>query len=172
MEEKKRPEAVDIAWKLWLAVVAGECLHQILNVVTGFFGIGEVKQAARESMNSQQLEMLSDAQLTTIAGFALIIAGLIAMTVMVVVAWTARTFLKGGPKAEGSRRFLTFFAAYFAFRGVFVFELALTSTVPLALVLSDGIAQLLVAVLAVLAALFGGKKESVEWARATPAETP
>lgn len=172
MEEKQRPEAVELAWKLWLAVVAGECLHQVLNVVTGFFGLDELKAAAKESMNPNQLDMLGDAQITVIAGASVVVAGLIAMTVMGVVGWIARRFYAGRDKAEKSRRFLTFFAAYFAFRGLFVFELALTSPVPVALLLSDGIVQLLVAVLAVLAAIFGGKKESVDWARTTPAETP
>lgn len=171
-EERARPEAVDLALKLWLAVVGFEALHQVFNVIGGLLNTSELRQAAAESMSEEQLKMFSEAQLTAIAGSAVVFAGIIAVAVMGIVAVVARSFWKGAKGSERSRRFLLFFAAFFSMRGVFVFELATTGTTPVALALVDGITQLLVAVLAVLAALLGGKKESVEWARATEANTP
>ncbi|QGU02949.1 hypothetical protein CKALI_10490 [Corynebacterium kalinowskii] len=169
---RERPETVSLTLTLWLWVVAGEMLHQVFNIIGGLLNTGELRSVARETMSEEQLKMLSEQQLTIIAGASVVFAGFIAMAVMGIVAWTARSFWKGQKGAENSRRFLTFFAAFFAMRGLFVFELATTGSVPLALALVDGITQLLVAVLAVLAALFGGKKESVEWARTTPSESP
>lgn len=171
-EVRERPEAVGLVLKLWLWAIAGEILHQVFNIVGGLLNTGELRTVAKETMSEEQLKMFSETQLTVIAGASVVLAGLIAMAVMGIVAWTARSFWNGKKSAENSRRFLTFFAAFFAMRGLFVFELATVGTQPLALALVDGITQLLVAVLAVLAALFGGKKESVEWARSTPAETP
>lgn len=169
---RERPEAVGLAFQLWLWVVGGEILHQIFNVVGGLLNTSELRTVARESLTEEQVKLLTDQQLTLVAGASIVFAGLIAIAVMGVVAWTARAFSQGGQAAERSRRFLSFFAAFFAMRGLFVFELATAGTLPVALTLIDGITQLLVAVLAVLAAVFGGKKESVEWARTTPTEAP
>lgn len=168
----QRPEAVNLAMNMWLGVVVFETLHQILNVVMGLLGTAELKEAVKQTMNPQQLESLSDQQLTLLSGIAVVFSGLIALAIVVAIAWTAYIFRNGTKRADGARRFLTVFAVYFALRGLFVFEIATTASLPLPLVLADGIVQLLTAVCAVLAALFGAKKESVEWARAMPAEKP
>lgn len=166
-EVKERPEAVDLATKLWLGVMGCEALHQLLNVITSLLNIGELKSQAKQTMSAEQIAKLGDPQLTVVAVFSVIAAGFLAMIVLGIVGWTAYQFRSGSKRAEKARRFLTIFAIYFVFRGLVVFELAEVSPAPVALLLLDGSAQLLVAVLAVLAALLGGKKESVAWARAT-----
>ncbi|MEJ5928073.1 hypothetical protein WG915_05510 [Corynebacterium sp. H128] len=163
---RERPESVQLAFKTWLVVVAFETVHQLLNVVMSLLNTSELKAAARESLTPEQLSQVSDTTLSLMASLAAIMAGVLAIGIVAVIGWTAKVFHNGNKSAEGARRFLTVFGVYLAIRALFVFEMAQGSGVAVALLLCDGYVQILVAVCAVLAAIFGGKKESVDWARA------
>lgn len=166
MQTRQRPEAVTLGFQLWLGLIAFEVIHQVFNVVLGLFSIPEAKEQAKETMSPEQLALLSDQTLDVVVIGSLLFSAMLSLAIIALIGVTAKMFHGGGQRAEQARRFLTVFAIYFAIRGIIVFELSQTATVPIAILLIDGAIQLIIAVIAVLAAVLGGKKESVEWARA------
>ncbi|AKK04045.1 hypothetical protein [Corynebacterium epidermidicanis] len=159
------PESVMLAFRLWLVVVAVECLHQVMNIVIGVLDPSELKQQAHESMSGFPGMNPTEQQFNFAVYFSLVLSGLIAMSIMGIVAYGAYRLRNRKRFAENMRRMLLFFGIYLAMRGLMAFLLVPQGSVPIGVVLFDGVLIIIVAIAATLAAILGSKPESVEWAR-------
>lgn len=163
--QQTRPESIALLLKLWLAVVAAECLHQVMNVVKGILDPSELKTQGRESVSGMYRIEPTEQQLTFAVYFSLVVSALIAMAIMAIVAYGAWRLYKRQGYAENMRRMLLFFGVYLAFRGITPFLMVPQAAVPAGVTLFDGYLQILIAVAASIAAILGSKAESLDWAR-------
>ncbi|AGF71426.1 hypothetical protein [Corynebacterium halotolerans] len=158
------PESVRLLILLWAGALAGEALHQILNVVMSLIDPSALLAAARETVDTEQAPEVADALITTSAYSAVVVAAVIAVAIVGLLAWMLTLIRKRSRHAPMARRLLLIFGFYFGIRTLMLFMVSPgASDVPLALYLFDGSLQILIGVAAVLALIFGARRETLQW---------
>ncbi|MDU0479035.1 hypothetical protein QVA66_07260 [Staphylococcus chromogenes] len=160
-----RPETVRLAFRIWLAVASLECVHQLMNVVKGLFDSSELREQAKQGTFGMKNFEPTEQQLDFAIYFSLVTSAGIAILIMGIVAYGAWRFYQRMRYAENMRRMLLFFGIYLAICGFTPFLMVPNAAVPTAITLFDGYLQILIAVGATIAAIYGSKAESVEWAK-------
>lgn len=160
------PESVRLLVLLWLGALIGEVIHQILNVVMSFLDPSALVAAAREAVENSGAEEVTDELINTGVTSAVLIMGLTGILIMGLLAGTVWLIYRRSRHAPMARRLLLVFGVYFALRALLMFMASPGgSDVPLALYLVDGSLQILIGVTAVLALIFGSRRETLEWTR-------
>lgn len=141
----QRPESVRYAQRLWVWIIAFEALHQILRAAALLVDPAPLYQQLRE-----QSPQVSEGLMRAASISAIVLSLLISLCILGAVAWLAARF---------KRTILSIIGVYLAIRAPLVF----VETQPGWIALADGITQILIGVLAVLAIIMGARKDSVEW---------
>ena len=141
----ERPESLWLARRMWLAAVAMEAVHQLLGVVRAFVDPSDIRSEMRQYYPSMPQDTLD-----FFISMSSVIALVFALSLLGIVVWLAVSW---------RLRLLVFFGSYVALRGGLVFFEEQQGW----LFLINGAVQIVVAVFAVLAIIFGARKDSIEW---------
>lgn len=168
-----KPASVNLAAKLWALIIACEGIHQIANIVMGFYSRDQRAAMYKEALKSAGNQPIpSDDLVRTFFTVTVFAVGLIALLILVGVAFLVRSFNKPGGNATVARRVLGYFGLYFSIRLILVFFTEPVSSVPVQLFAFDGSIQILTGVIAAAAVIFAGREESLTWVGETPLGAP
>ncbi len=158
------PDSVRLLVLLWAAALVGEVIHQIINVVMSLLDPSALLATAREAAESAGTTDITDDILNGAVTSAVIIMGLTGVLIMGLLAVMLVLVQRRSRYAPMARRLLLIFGFYFGFRALLMFTASPGgSDVPLGLYLFDGSLQILIGVAAVLALIFGGRRETLKW---------
>lgn len=165
------PENIRLYVGLWLAILALEITHQLLNMVIGLMDTSTLRANARQMMSQEQLEQVGEANLETVAIASVIILGLLSLAMMGLLLWMVVLFKNRSRHAPIARRLLLVFGFYFAFRILMIFILTPGgSDIPVAMYAVDGSLQIIAGVAAVLTLVLGFRSDILKWTGETPGE--
>ncbi|WP_296089414.1 hypothetical protein [uncultured Corynebacterium sp.] len=164
----KRPETVVYMLWLWLGVVAGETVHQILNVVLTLLNhdvlMAQAKQMVESTSGGEDGEEVSDSLIEMAAYGSVALSAAIAIGVLVLLLFLLKSLAGPSKRAGTSRRIWFAFSIYFGFRILLTFMVTPTGAdVPDWLFAADGMVQILVGVAAVLGLIFSIKPETLDY---------
>ena len=164
----KRPETVVYMLWLWLGVVAGETVHQILNVVLTLLNhdvlMAQAKQMVESTSGGEDGEEVSDSLIEMAAYGSVALSAAIAIGVLVLLLFLLKSLAGPSKRAGTSRRIWFAFSIYFGFRILLTFMVTPTGAdVPDWLCAADGMVQILVGVAAVLGLIFSIKPDTLDY---------
>ncbi|WP_284796278.1 hypothetical protein QP896_001480 [Corynebacterium rhinophilum] len=164
----KRPETVVYMLWLWLGVVAGETVHQILNVVLTLLNhdvlMAQAKQMVESTSGGEDGEEVSDSLIEMAAYGSVALSAAIAIGVLVLLLFLLKSLAGPSKRAGTSRRIWFAFSIYFGFRILLTFMVTPTGAdVPDWLFAADGMVQILVGVAAVLGLIFSIKPDTLDY---------
>ena len=164
----KRPETVVYMLWLWLGVVAGETVHQILNVVLPLLNhdvlMAQAKQMVESTSGGEDGEEVSDSLIEMAAYGSVALSAAIAIGVLVLLLFLLKSLAGPSKRAGTSRRIWFAFSIYFGFRILLTFMVTPTGAdVPDWLFAADGMVQILVGVAAVLGLIFSIKPDTLDY---------
>ena len=164
----KRPETVVYMLWLWLGVVAGETVHQILNVVLTLLNhdvlMAQAKQMVESTSGGEDGEEVSDSLIEMAAYGSVALSAAIAIGVLVLLLFLLKSLTGPSKRAGTSRRIWFAFSIYFGFRILLTFMVTPTGAdVPDWLFAADGMVQILVGVAAVLGLIFSIKPDTLDY---------
>lgn len=164
----KRPETVVYMLWLWLGVVAGETVHQILNVVLTLLNhdvlMAQAKQMVDSTSGGEDGEEVSDSLIEMAAYGSVALSAAIAIGVLVLLLFLLKSLAGPSKRAGTSRRIWFAFSIYFGFRILLTFMVTPAGAdVPDWLFAADGMVQILVGVAAVLGLIFSVKPDTLDY---------
>ncbi|MER0087256.1 hypothetical protein ABRP86_00670 [Corynebacterium sp. KPL3927] len=164
----KRPETVVYMLWLWLGVVAGETVHQILNVVLTLLNhdvlMAQAKQMVESTSGGEDGEEVSDSFIEMAAYGSVALSAAIAVGVLVLLLFLLKSLAGPSKRAGTSRRIWFAFSIYFGFRILLTFMVTPAGAdVPDWLFAADGMVQILVGVAAVLGLIFSVKPDTLDY---------
>lgn len=164
----KRPETVVYMLWLWLGVVAGETVHQILNVVLTLLNhdvlMAQAKQMVESASGGEDGEEVSDSFIEMAAYGSVALSAAIAIGVLVLLLFLLKSLAGPSKRAGTSRRIWFAFSIYFGFRILLTFMVTPAGAdVPDWLFAADGMVQILVGVAAVLGLIFSIKPDTLDY---------
>ena len=164
----KRPETVVYMLWLWLGVVAGETVHQILNVVLTLLNhdvlMAQAKQMVESASGGEDGEEVSDSFIEMAAYGSVALSAAIAIGVLVLLLFLLKSLAEPSKRAGTSRRIWFAFSIYFGFRILLTFMVTPAGAdVPDWLFAADGMVQILVGVAAVLGLIFSIKPDTLDY---------
>ena len=164
----KRPETVVYMLWLWLGVVAGETVHQILNVVLTLLNhdvlMAQAKQMVESASVGEDGEEVSDSFIEMAAYGSVALSAAIAIGVLVLLLFLLKSLAEPSKRAGTSRRIWFAFSIYFGFRILLTFMVTPAGAdVPDWLFAADGMVQILVGVAAVLGLIFSIKPDTLDY---------
>lgn len=164
----KRPETVVYMLWLWLGVVAGETVHQILNVVLTLLNhdvlMAQAKQMVESASGGEDGEEVSDSLIEMAAYGSVALSAAIAIGVLVLLLFLLKSLAEPSKRAGTSRRIWFAFSIYFGFRILLTFMVTPAGAdVPDWLFAADGMVQILVGVAAVLGLIFSIKPDTLDY---------
>ena len=164
----KRPETVVYMLWLWLGVVAGETVHQILNVVLTLLNhdvlMAQAKQMVESTSGGEDGEEVSDSLIEMAAYGSVALSAAIAIGVLVLLLFLLKSLAGPSKRAGTSRRIWFAFSIYFGFRILLTFMVTPAGAdVPDWLFATDGMVQILVGVAAVLGLIFSVKPDTLDY---------
>ena len=164
----KRPETVVYMLWLWLGVVAGETVHQILNVVLTLLNhdvlMAQAKQMVESASGGEDGEEVSDSFIEMAAYGSVALSAAIAIGVLVLLLFLLKSRAGPSKRAGTSRRIWFAFSIYFGFRILLTFMVTPAGAdVPDWLFAADGMVQILVGVAAVLGLIFSIKPDTLDY---------
>lgn len=164
----KRPETVVYMLWLWLGVVVGETVHQILNVVLTLLNhdvlMAQAKQMVESASGGEDGEEVSDSFIEMAAYGSVALSAAIAVGVLVLLLFLLKSLAGPSKRAGTSRRIWFAFSIYFGFRIVLTFMVTPAGAdVPDWLFAADGMVQILVGVAAVLGLIFSIKPDTLDY---------
>lgn len=167
-DSSKRPETVVYMLWLWLGVVAGETVHQILNVVLTLLNhdvlMAQAKQMVESASGGEDGEEVSDSFIEMAAYGSVALSAAIAVGVLVLLLFLLKSLAGPSKRAGTSRRIWFAFSIYFGFRILLTFMVTPAGAdVPDWLFAADGMVQILVGVAAVLGLIFSIKPETLDY---------
>ena len=153
---------------LWLGVVAGETVHQILNVVLTLLNhdvlMAQAKQMVESTSGGEDGEEVSDSLIEMAAYGSVALSAAIAIGVLVLLLFLLKSLAGPSKRAGTSRRIWFAFSSYFGFRILLTFMVTPTGAdVPDWLFAADGMVQILVGVAAVLGLIFSIKPDTLDY---------
>lgn len=164
--ETRPPETVRLVLLLFSVAVAGEILHQILNITMGLMDPSALIATARDQMSAEQAAEISEGQLRGSVIASILLAGGMGIAIMGGLAVMVVLIHRRSKYANLARRMLTLFGFYFGFRILMLFVASPGgSDIPVAMYLVDGSVQILVGVAAVLGLILSFKVETLTWTR-------
>ncbi|ERS43477.1 MULTISPECIES: hypothetical protein [Corynebacterium] len=167
-DSSKRPETVVYMLWLWLGVVAGETVHQILNVVLTLLNhdvlMAQAKQMVESASGGEDGEEVSDSFIEMAAYGSVALSAAIAIGVLVLLLFLLKSLAEPSKRAGTSRRIWFAFSIYFGFRILLTFMVTPAGAdVPDWLFAADGMVQILVGVAAVLGLIFSIKPDTLDY---------
>ncbi|MCT1410838.1 hypothetical protein [Corynebacterium accolens] len=167
-DSSKRPETVVYMLWLWLGVVAGETVHQILNVVLTLLNhdvlMAQAKQMVESASGGEDGEEVSDSFIEMAAYGSVALSAAIAIGVLVLLLFLLKSLADPSKRAGTSRRIWFAFSIYFGFRILLTFMVTPAGAdVPDWLFAADGMVQILVGVAAVLGLIFSIKPDTLDY---------
>ena len=164
----KRPETVVYMLWLWLGVVVGETIHQILNVVLTLLNhdvlMAQAKQMVESASGGEDGEEVSDSFIEMAAYGSVALSAAIAIGVLVLLLFLLKSLAEPSKRAGTSRRIWFAFSIYFGFRILLTFMVTPAGAdVPDWLFAADGMVQILVGVAAVLGLIFSIKPDTLDY---------
>ena len=164
----KRPETVVYMLWLWLGVVVGETVHQILNVVLTLLNhdvlMAQAKQMVESASVGEDGEEVSDSFIEMAAYGSVALSAAIAIGVLVLLLFLLKSLAEPSKRAGTSRRIWFAFSIYFGFRILLTFMVTPAGAdVPDWLFAADGMVQILVGVAAVLGLIFSIKPDTLDY---------
>ncbi|MGV0417839.1 proline-rich domain-containing protein [Corynebacterium segmentosum] len=164
----KRPETVVYMLWLWLGVVVGETVHQILNVVLTLLNhdvlMAQAKQMVESASGGEDGEEVSDSLIEMAAYGSVALSAAIAIGVLVLLLFLLKSLAEPSKRAGTSRRIWFAFSIYFGFRILLTFMVTPAGAdVPDWLFAADGMVQILVGVAAVLGLIFSIKPDTLDY---------
>lgn len=167
-DSSKRPETVVYMLWLWLGVVAGETVHQILNVVLTLLNhdvlMAQAKQMVESASVGEDGEEVSDSFIEMAAYGSVALSAAIAIGVLVLLLFLLKSLAEPSKRAGTSRRIWFAFSIYFGFRILLTFMVTPAGAdVPDWLFAADGMVQILVGVAAVLGLIFSIKPDTLDY---------
>lgn len=167
-DSSKRPETVVYMLWLWLGVVAGETVHQILNVVLTLLNhdvlMAQAKQMVESASGGEDGEEVSDSLIEMAAYGSVALSAAIAIGVLVLLLFLLKSLAGPSKRAGTSRRIWFAFSIYFGFRILLTFMVTPAGAdVPDWLFAADGMVQILVGVAAVLGLIFSIKPDTLDY---------
>ncbi|MDK4233389.1 hypothetical protein [Corynebacterium accolens] len=164
----KRPETVVYMLWLWLGVVVGETVHQILNVVLTLLNhdvlMAQAKQMVESASGGEDGEEVSDSFIEMAAYGSVALSAAIAIGVLVLLLFLLKSLAEPSKRAGTSRRIWFAFSIYFGFRILLTFMVTPAGAdVPDWLFAADGMVQILVGVAAVLGLIFSIKPDTLDY---------
>lgn len=167
-DSSKRPETVVYMLWLWLGVVAGETIHQILNVVLTLLNhdvlMAQAKQMVESTAGGEDGEEVSDSFIEMAAYGSVALSAAIAIGVLVLLLFLLKSLAGPSKRAGTSRRIWFAFSIYFGFRILLTFMVTPAGAdVPDWLFAADGMVQILVGVAAVLGLIFSIKPDALDY---------
>lgn len=153
---------------LWLGVVAGETVHQILNVVLTLLNhdvlMAQAKQMVESTSGGEDGDEVSDSLIEMAAYGSVALSAAIAIGVLVLLLFLLKSLAGPSKRAGTSRRIWFAFSIYFGFRILLTFMVTPTGAdVPGWLFAADGMVQILVGVAAVLGLIFSIKPDTLDY---------
>nr|WP_255716856.1 hypothetical protein [Corynebacterium sp. ACRPR] len=153
---------------LWLGVVAGETVHQILNVVLTLLNhdvlMAQAKQMVESTSGGEDGEEVSDSFIEMAAYGSVALSAAIAVGVLVLLLFLLKSLAGPSKRAGTSRRIWFAFSIYFGFRILLTFMVTPAGAdVPDWLFAADGMVQILVGVAAVLGLIFSVKPDTLDY---------
>jgi hypothetical protein len=153
---------------LWLGVVAGETVHQILNVVLTLLNhdvlMAQAKQMVESASGGEDGEEVSDSFIEMAAYGSVALSAAIAIGVLVLLLFLLKSLAGPSKRAGTSRRIWFAFSIYFGFRILLTFMVTPAGAdVPDWLFAADGMVQILVGVAAVLGLIFSIKPDTLDY---------
>lgn len=161
-----RPEAVGLMLLTWSVAVAGEAVHQVLNVVMSVVNVDVIKANARQAAGDQlaQLEALGEGAVTMATFLAVGISALFSVAILALLISLLVMLAKNTKRSGLARRIWFAFSLYFGVRVLLVFLARPTATdVPDWLYVVDGSVQIVVGVAAVLGLIFSLRNETLDY---------
>lgn len=164
----KRPETVVYMLWLWLGVVGGETVHQILNVVLTLLNhdvlMAQAKQMIESASGGGDSEEVSDSFVEMAAYGSVVLSAAFAVGVLVLLLFLLKSLAGPSKRAGTSRRIWFAFSIYFGFRILLTFMVTPAGAdVPDWLFVADGMVQILVGVAAVLGLIFSVKPDTLDY---------
>ncbi|WIM68019.1 hypothetical protein QP027_01055 [Corynebacterium breve] len=156
------PETVRYLVWVWTFAVAGEAIHQILTIVAALVDPAALRASAKEAAKDN--EMVTDSVLNLSVYLSIAFMASITLVIIGILVWMLVVFAKRQKWAGYARRLLFLFSIFFSIRLLTVF-LTTTggSSVPVALILVDGIIQIAVGVAAACGMYFASQQEALKW---------
>ena len=153
---------------LWLGVVVGETIHQILNVVLTLLNhdvlMAQAKQMVESASGGEDGEEVSDSFIEMAAYGSVALSAAIAIGVLVLLLFLLKSLAEPSKRAGTSRRIWFAFSIYFGFRILLTFMVTPAGAdVPDWLFAADGMVQILVGVAAVLGLIFSIKPDTLDY---------
>ncbi|RMB67948.1 hypothetical protein [Corynebacterium macginleyi] len=164
----KRPDTVVYMLWLWLGVVAGETVHQILNVVLTLLNhdmlMAQAKQMIESASGGGDGEEVSDSFIEMVAYGSVVLSAAFAIGVLVLLLFLLKSLAGPSKRAGTSRRIWFAFSIYFGFRILLTFMVTPAGAdVPDWLFVADGMVQIVVGVAAVLGLIFSVKPDTLDY---------
>ncbi|WP_239088623.1 CGR1 family protein [Corynebacterium macginleyi] len=164
----KRPDTVIYMLWLWLGVVAGETVHQILNVVLTLLNhdvlMAQAKQMIESASGGGDGEEVSDSFIEMVAYGSVVLSAAFAIGVLVLLLFLLKSLAGPSKRAGTSRRIWFAFSIYFGFRILLTFMVTPAGAdVPDWLFVADGMVQIVVGVAAVLGLIFSVKPDTLDY---------
>ncbi|GAA1474398.1 hypothetical protein P4N68_02545 [Corynebacterium felinum] len=165
MKEKgTAPESVVLAFKVWVAVLILEIVHQITSVLTALMDRENTTATIIEQYKQSQAAVIpSETFVSTVVIGSSIFVGCVALAIIGIVLWLARSYVSAGPRAGTARKVLTYFGVFFALRCIFAFKAPTLSMVPIGVQAFNGSVEIAVGVAAVVGTILVSKPDSLEW---------
>lgn len=161
-----RPEAVSLAARLWVVILAIEVAHQVVQATMALLDMSGPIAAARSQLEDAGADVPGDGLLRAAVVAATLIGALLSLVIVAVVAVMLRMYLRRSKSAGGARVALLVFGIFFAVRlAVPLGGGGGASDLHVAWFLADGALIIAVGVLAIVATILLFKKESADWAR-------
>lgn len=161
-----KPEAVRFMLGCWAAMIFGELVHQILQIVGIVLDPAPLREASREAARGQE-GALSESVVDAAMWSSVAIMALIQLAILAMFTAALMALNKQKRWAPNARRLLQIFSIFFGLRGLALFMMRPTSTaIPMALYGFDGVVQILVAVAGGLGVFYASQKESIQWSEA------
>lgn len=162
--QTKKTEAVTLMVWAWLAMLALEGVHQVLNVVLSSLNLEALRATMRTAIKDQG-QQVSDAMLRLATYGSIVLSASVACAIIVLLAIMLRLLSSGSKHSATARRMMFIFSVYFGLRVflVFVSHPAAGSDAPDWLYAIDGMVQIAAGVAAVMGLLFSVQRESLDY---------
>lgn len=163
-EKRTAPESVVLAFKVWVVVLLFEIVHQITSVLSALMDRKNTTATIIEQYKQNQAAVIpTEPFVSAVVIGSSIFAGCVALSIIGIVLWLARSYVTGGSRAGTARKVLTYFGVFFALRCIFAFKAPVMSTVPIGLLAFNGSVEIAVGVAAVVGTILVSKPDSLEW---------
>lgn len=156
------PETVRYLLLAWVIMLGGELVHQLFSIAMPLIDPSPLIESARETGKTMSRDVPEE-QVRLVAYVSIAMLALLSLTVILVLAIALAAVAKKKSWAEGARRLLVVFSAYFALRLVTVFALVPAGEVPTAVIAMDGVIQILAGVAGLCAIIFASQDEVKRW---------